>query len=682
MKKFYILKILVIILCLNLLTNEEIINNPVKISDNPNPIILYSDQNYYIYTSGEVIVVNKETGEVESRNTFATYTKPFISPRDESNNVYIYSKNLFYKITSGAGYSTITLPNIDYPNNNYFIGYIKEIEYEGPTIAESALIGHRCKINKNEIIIYGKASANSILFSYILNQNSDSFSINTENEIEEQISCKSFQSAEYICALVYSKTIYLYIVAYVTTIPFIVDTCKLEIIETFKVTLLNNHTQVTLYDTTINSYKMICAKNLNNNNIECIYIQIIIEETQGITWKYSIGDRGSTNIILSYATDSSSNENCVFTSFASETIFCCGGTNLIKCARFDENNNYINDFIINIEGENTYLSIKYTGLNYATIFFMNTLESNEKIYEYFIYIPTCINMTYSVINFHSINEDKIGNEETINNFFTRKTNTDYFIEFEDFPDEYGNLTLNGEIIEINSNKFLINENSTNIIDFISTNDNSINSFEIKYTISIYETYSSQCIINLIILPCYKSCERCSLDNSSSNSKEHNCLENKCKEDHYVDPTNNTNCFMITEKKTNWFFNYIEMKFEICDNSCTSCDGPTNKECLSCFSPDVNSTHAFLYNKECLNNCPEGTYGEIQTEGYYKCLPCYINCKSCSQNGNSITMHCDSCEDNDIFYSQNCYKEYDSNTKLFIYQKVEILVVVINYLPII
>ena len=120
---------------------------------------------------------------------------------------------------------------------------------------------------------------------------------------------------------------------------------------------------------------------------------------------------------------------------------------MIKCARFDKNNNYINDFIINIEGENTYLSIRYTGLNCATIFFMNTLESNEKIYEYFIYIPTCINMTYSVINFHSINEEKIGNEETINNFFTRKTNTDYFIEFETFPDEYGNLTLNDEIMK-------------------------------------------------------------------------------------------------------------------------------------------------------------------------------------------------------------------------------------------
>ena len=164
MKKFYTLKILIVILCLILFTNEEIINNPVKISDNPNPIILQSVQQYFIYTSGEVIIVNKETGEVESRNTFGTYSKPFISPIDESNNVYIYSQNLFYKITSGTTYSTITLPNIDYPNNNYFIGYIKEIEYEGPTLTESALIGHRCKINKNEIIIYGKTSTNSILF--------------------------------------------------------------------------------------------------------------------------------------------------------------------------------------------------------------------------------------------------------------------------------------------------------------------------------------------------------------------------------------------------------------------------------------------------------------------------------------------------------------------------------------
>ena len=582
MKNLYILKILIIIICSILSSKEETINNPVKISDHSNPIILQDGQQYYIYTSGEVIIINKETGEVESRNTFGTYSKPFIFPIDESNNKFIYSKNAFYQLTSVTSYSILTLPYINYPNNDNFVGYIKEKEYEGPTLAESALIGHRCKINKNEIIIYGKRNANSIIFSFILNENSDSFNVQA---IEDQISCKSLQSAEYVCAAIYNQMVYLYIIVYVTYLQLVVDKCKLNLIKTFQVEPLNTHTQVTLYDTNINSYKMICAKNLNNNNIECIYGQFIIEESKILTWKYSIDAVYVTNKVLSIPTDPSSNDNCIFTSFNSEMIFCCGGTNLIKCARFDNSYNYINDFIINIEGENTYLSIVSSELNYATIFFMNTLDSNEKIYEYYIYFPTCINMNYTVITFHNINEDKIGNEETINNYFIRKTNTEYYIEFDNFPDEYGDLILNNEIININSSKFLINESNPNIIDFISTNENTINNFEILYTISINETYSSQCIINLTILPCYKSCDRCSKDNSSSNSEEHNCLENKCKEEYYVEPTKNTNCFKISEKKSNWYFNYSEMKFGICEDACATCDGPTDKECLSCYTPE-------------------------------------------------------------------------------------------------
>ena len=85
-----------------------------------------------------------------------------------------------------------------------------------------------------------------------------------------------------------------------------------------------------------------------------------------------------------------------------------------------------------------------------------------------------------------------------------------------------------------------------IFDFISTNDEIVDKFEILYTISIQETYSSQCKIELTILPCYDSCNRCSKDKSSSNSEDHNCLENNCKEDYYIDPTKNTNCFKISE----------------------------------------------------------------------------------------------------------------------------------------
>ena len=91
---------------------------------------------------------------------------------------------------------------------------------------------------------------------------------------------------------------------------------------------------------------------------------------------------------------------------------------------------------------------------------------------------------------------------------------------------------------------------SNILDFISTNHNGANDLKIFYTISIDETYSTQCTINLTILPCYKSCDRCTKDATVSNSEDHNCVENKCRENHYKDPTKDTNCFLIAEKKSN------------------------------------------------------------------------------------------------------------------------------------
>ena len=94
------LKIINIIFILNtffLLTKEEIINNPIKISDYSNPIILITNTQYIIYTSGQRIILNMETGEIESTTDFNTYNKPYILCKDESNNFYIYSysNNLF-----------------------------------------------------------------------------------------------------------------------------------------------------------------------------------------------------------------------------------------------------------------------------------------------------------------------------------------------------------------------------------------------------------------------------------------------------------------------------------------------------------------------------------------------------------------------------------------------------------
>lgn len=366
---------------------------------------------------------------------------------------------------------------------------------------------------------------------------------------------------------------------------------------------------------------------------------------------------------LSFPLESTNNDDYLFRSAGSEYIFCCGGSNLIKCARFKEDYSLINTFILDIPGENTNLSI-FSESSYLAIFYMNNLSSQKKTYEYYIYYPECRNIEYNIIVYHSINEDKGGNEESINNLFVRRTNTKYYIEFENIPSNYGNFTINGELINQNNSKFMIENDDPYILDFISINDETVNKFEILYTITISETYSSQCKIELTILPCYDSCNRCSKDKSSSNSEDHNCLENNCKEDYYVDPTKNTNCFKISEQKDNWYFDIEEIKFGLCDESCAKCEGPLNNKCISCYSPDINSTHSYFYNKQCLSSCPGGTYPSKHSDGYYKCLPCYKNCQTCSQRGDSSNMNCDSCKENYIHFEQNCYEEYDSNSKSF------------------
>ncbi len=63
-----------------------------------------------------------------------------------------------------------------------------------------------------------------------------------------------------------------------------------------------------------------------------------------------------------------------------------------------------------MEGENSYLTISSSGINYASIYFMNSLNSIEKLYQYYIFIPDCKNLNYTNALYHSINEDKEGNE--------------------------------------------------------------------------------------------------------------------------------------------------------------------------------------------------------------------------------------------------------------------------------
>jgi len=67
----------------------------------------------------------------------------------------------------------------------------------------------------------------------------------------------------------------------------------------------------------------------------------------------------------------------------------------------------------------------------------------------------------------------------INNIFEEKTDTDYSIEFKNLPNTYGNLLINGEIKD---NPYVLNLNINNILKFSSTNDQTVDNFEINYSI--------------------------------------------------------------------------------------------------------------------------------------------------------------------------------------------------------
>ena len=646
---------------LTFLSNEEIINNPIKISDHSYPIISSKDDKYIVFTSGEVIIVDKTNGKIESSSNFCEYSPPYVYGNDESNQYFIYSSKKFCLISDTYTFSYLNKNSLTFSDNNKYIGYIKENEYKGD------VNDCRCQVKKNEVIIYGKKGTDHIIFTFIMKETNYDIKIATPNP-EDKIVCILFLNSLYGCGVISNGQIYFYLYGIIPKNSVINSSCEIKQLKYYRFTSFTSHTEVEIYKESSNNFIFIlCAKNINTNIIECLRCTLdFTEEVQYSKCKFNFNLK--LKRLFTFQKEESNNEDCILSKFEFEYLYCCGGINNIKCERIKEDFGVLYSFKLNLEGVNSHLSLISSSSTFISIFYVNRLASIDKVYEYFIYIPDCINKEYTIISYHSINENKSENEDSINNFFTRKTNTKYYIEFENLPLEYGNLKLDNEIIDENNNKILIDENNQNILDFISTNEKGINNFIINYKIILYETYSSQCKITLNILPCYKSCHKCSKDNSLSSLEEHNCLINNCKNDYYKDPTKDTNCFKISEKKMNWYFDYSNEKFGICDSSCRSCEGPSDNECLTCYSTNENSNHAYLYNKKCISACPNKTFKILEPGGYYSCYDCYKNCKSCSSLGNFDDMKCDTCEENDIFFLKNglknCFKEYDVKTKKF------------------
>jgi len=159
-------------------------------------------------------------------------------------------------------------------------------------------------------------------------------------------------------------------------------------------------------------------------------------------------------IIFSFSLHENNNDQCVFKeSILDEYLLCCWGTGIVTCGRMDKNCNFIDFFSFTNDGTKTQLDfIAYSF--YINLFYMNEITyidgtSIKKLYEHTIILPSCVDKEYSVIHFHSFND-------FLYNLIRQKMNTDYYIEFKNTPTDYGNLTVNDEIIDLNyTNKILV-----------------------------------------------------------------------------------------------------------------------------------------------------------------------------------------------------------------------------------
>ena len=670
---------IIILFLLLLINTNQIINNPQLLLNNVNNPLIYGSNNLLnIFFSGIKYSHDIATKNTTKIGSFCTYTSPFMLINEQGSKTpkYIYSSDSQYLISlSDSKCDSIDLGELPHPTSSSYVDYIIEQafsplnSYGLDTELEEAT-GLRCQSFDNEIIIFGKNDTSEISFSFT--EKRHALTVSYLCEIEDFISCKKVVSSVYLCAYICNSKVNIVGYAYQTLEPNSEIKCEMKNILTKEINFMGSHTQLKMFDIgELENIKLLCAKNKNTYYLDCLEIEFIFDEELDVleertnvkgnitkiikTNVYNLTLSYENKITFSFNITESGNEHCVFkSSVENEYLLCCGGTNIISCARTDNDLNLINSFILYIDGVNTHINIfKYSSS--INIVYMNTKNNIRKLYEYSIILPSCIEKTYTCIPMDNFND-------YLKNLVIVEMNSKYYALFTDFPSDYGNLTLNNEIVDLNdTNETLITETSS--FGFMSTTEESIKNAQIKYIISVEETFSSECYVNLDIQECYVSCKTCTKPAEESTSSNHNCKPNSCKDYYYLDPDVNTNCWSETEGKSNWYIDYTNKKYEYCNDLCASCTGPLDTDCLSC---KADSIYKYLANKKCYTQCPDGYYGKyLSGSQYYNCEKCFQTCATCDEGGNVNNMKCKTCIENSIHYLNNCFIENDSEDKSFI-----------------
>ena len=608
------------------LTKQQIINNPIISYKEFNEIdyILILQNDTIKTTSSQSLTIKKDFIKLFFNSYI--FTDSLFLCKDESNNYILVVKDKYYKIQlSSENDIEKILSQKSLNSNNKYLGYIT---CSKSTRTALSLGTYLCDTDSNEIIIYG-ISGKYIVF-YSLKENKY-YTISIGN-IDELISCKLLKDSIYVFIYSINNNIMISILALI---------CP----------LLGNKEIKSLYSTSKSYYKILCAKSKNINSIECLAIYIDVTYMRFLSQPSMdvqlIKLNNNYHLYFSYLED-----NCNFTTYNSEYLICCGKKDIASCERRDINFNRINEFYLDFPGNNSNLTFENDDDNIELIF-SNQKYNESNIYEYFIYPPFCKNIQISIVAFRSFKID-------ISDLFERKTNTNYYISFDNLPKDFLSFQINDTLID-NDNKKLI-EGNENYLNIISIDNIELQNYLIYFNIYIEETYSNKGHISLSIEPCYHSCKNCTQSIYNSSMIEHNCIE--CEQNYYPFKFKKSNCFSkeeAEENHTDWFFDENKTSFNLCHPNCKKCFGLSNNNCLEYFSYNITE---YLYKGECLTQCPNRTFLYENNEGILICEDCYKNCETCSERGNSTQMNCDSCSDDKIIYNNECYVIYNEKEKSF------------------
>ena len=541
----------------------------------------------------------------------------FFSIIDQHNNRYLLLENKFYSMTDENGiYSFEFLFNLT--SDFIFIDYI--IDNKNKVLGGEMLYNTHPKISKTtNIIIYGKKDG-KICFYYI---DSNKLVYSNLTNIDSYISCKIVDKS-IGCSYYKENRITLSLLEMLDENIITSGTYNnIPILNGYDNPILNN------IDSFNEQYlKALCGRKKETGNIECFNVNLL---GAMINEDIIISKININNIIYSFTED-----NCNFTIFNSEYLICCGKIGIIICERRDMNLQFINLFNFTFPGKITNLTIHNYNDSFVKLLYNNKTSTDEHIYEYHIYPPKCKNENIILISYHSYTLN-------IDNLFEKKTNTNHYIILEQIPSYYGKIFVNGELIQQVGMKIKLNRKD-NILYFISNNNLTVNNFEIKYNISIEETYSNLCTIFLTVKPCYPSCSNCSLSEEESNENSHNCIE--CAKGFFPFPENSSNCFNnneMNDKNISYFFDPIKNAFSQCHSDCKTCNGSNENNCLSCRNETL-----FIYNGKCIVECPKKT--SVNRKNEYQ--DCNINCETClfPENSQLSSMNCLTCSEDKIIHS--------------------------------